>query len=75
MKKVIDLEIAKDKTDYFSPNSRACFHDTVTNELVFLNAREYITKFRSKCFYSESIFDFDTYMIKSMPKSERRFLK
>ena len=38
MKKVFDLDIGKNYVRYFSPHSRACYYDTDTNQLVFLNA-------------------------------------
>lgn len=77
MIRAFDLCIAKHITDYYSPNTQSCFLETETNELVFLNARPFLSASRSsvKCFYSQAVFDFDTRLIKSMPKSERKYLK
>lgn len=76
MIRAFDLRIAKEITDYYSPNTISCFLDTTKNELVFLNARLFLSASRSsvKCFYSQAVFDFDTRLIKSIPKSEIKYL-
>ncbi len=74
MKKVFDLDIGKNYVRYFSPHSRACYYDTDTNQLVFLNAREFNTSF-PRVFYSEIIFNYDNRLVVSIPKSERKYIK
>lgn len=72
MKKVFDLAIAQHQCDYYNPNSRAVYHDTDTNEIVFLNCRETF----KRSFHSETVFsDGPLYSIVSIHRFDRMFIK